>query len=56
MEAALLKFIPYYRVGDLEDIAHAAMWLAFDHSDYVHSATLYVDSGMTLYPEFREGG
>ena len=27
-----------------------------DHSDYVTGITLYVDGGMTLYPEFREGG
>ena len=55
-EKALLKLIPYYRVGEVEDIARAAVWLASDHSDYVNGATLYVDGGMTLYPEFREGG
>ncbi len=55
-EAALLKLIPYYRVGETKDIARAAVWLASDHSDYVTGATLYVDGGMTLYPEFREGG
>ena len=26
------------------------------HADYVTGATLYVDGGMTLYPEFRDGG
>lgn len=55
-EAALLKLIPYYRVGEARDIARSAVWLASDHSDYVTGATLYVDGGMTLYPEFREGG
>jgi glucose 1-dehydrogenase len=55
-EAALLKLIPYYRVGETRDIARATVWLASDHSDYVTGATLYVDGGMTLYPEFREGG
>lgn len=55
-ETALLKLIPYYRVGETRDIARAAVWLASDHSDYVTGATLYVDGGMTLYPEFREGG
>jgi glucose 1-dehydrogenase len=55
-EAALLKLIPYYRVGEARDIARAAIWLASDHSDYVTGATLYVDGGMTLYPEFRDGG
>lgn len=55
-EAALLKLIPYYRVGDPPDIGRAVVWLASDASDYVTGTTLYVDGGMTLYPEFREGG
>lgn len=55
-EAALLKLIPLGRVGEVEDIARAVLWLASDESDYVTGATLYVDGGMTLYPEFREGG
>lgn len=55
-EASLLKLIPYGRVGVTEDIAKAVIWLASDHSDYVNGATIYVDGGMTLYPEFREGG
>ena len=55
-ERELLKLIPYYRVGETRDIARAAVWLASDHSDYVTGATLYVDGGMTLYPEFRGNG
>lgn len=55
-EASLLKLIPYYRVGETDDIARAAIWLASDESDYVNGATIYVDGGMTLYPEFRDGG
>ena len=55
-EAALLKLIPYRRVGEPEDIGNAAVWLASDASDYVTGATLYVDGGMTLYPGFEEGG
>jgi glucose 1-dehydrogenase len=55
-EAALLELIPYFRVGETRDIARAALWLASDHADYVTGATLYVDGGMTLYPEFRDGG
>ena len=52
----LLKLIPYGRIGEPEDVAKAAVWLASDESDYVTGATLFVDGGMTLYPEFREGG
>lgn len=55
-EASLLKLIPYGRVGVTNDIAKAVIWLASDHSDYVNGTTIYVDGGMTLYPEFREGG
>jgi glucose 1-dehydrogenase len=55
-EAALLRLIPYGRVGEPEDIAKAAVWLASDESDYVTGASLFVDGGMSLYPEFRGGG
>jgi glucose 1-dehydrogenase len=53
----LLKLIPYYgRIGEPEDVAKAAVWLASDDSDYVVGTTLFVDGGMMLYPAFREGG
>ncbi len=55
-KAALLKLIPEGRVGDPEDIARAAVWLASDASDYVVGTTLFVDGGMTLYPGFATGG
>ncbi len=55
-ERELLKLIPYGRVGDVSDIAKATIWLASDASDYLIGCTLYVDGGMMLYPEFREGG
>jgi glucose 1-dehydrogenase len=55
-EAMLLRLIPHGRVGETHDIAQAAVWLASDLSDYVNGATLYVDGGMTLYPEFRGNG
>ena len=55
-EADLLKLIPYGRVGNVEDVAHAAVWLSSDLSDYVTGSTLYIDGGMTLYPGFHEGG
>jgi glucose 1-dehydrogenase len=55
-EAAMLTLIPYGRIGDVEDVANAAVWLVSDDSDYVTGATLYVDGGMLLYPAFREGG
>ena len=53
---ALLELIPYKRLGEPEDIAQAAVWLASDESDYVNGITLFIDGGMTLYPEFASGG
>ena len=53
---ALLRLIPYKRIGEPEDIGRAAVWLASDDSDYVTGTSLYVDGGMTLYPEFAHGG
>ncbi|MBD0273731.1 MAG: SDR family oxidoreductase [Acetobacteraceae bacterium] len=52
----LLRLIPYKRIGEPEDIARAAVWLASDASDYVNGATLFVDGGMTLYPGFEDNG
>ncbi len=52
----LLKLIPYGRIGEVEDIARSAVWLASDEADYVVGTTLFVDGGMSLYPDFREGG
>nr|WP_258055047.1 SDR family oxidoreductase [Streptomyces sp. Ru71] len=55
-EEDLLRLIPYDRVGDPDDIAHAAVGLASDLMDYVVGTTLYVDGGMTLFPGFATGG
>jgi glucose 1-dehydrogenase len=55
-EAELLKLIPAGRVGEPDDIGKAAVWLASDESDYVNGTTLFIDGGMTLYPEFADGG
>ena len=52
----LLQLIPYGRIGEPEDVARAAVWLASDDSDYVVGTTLFVDGGMLLYPAFRENG
>jgi glucose 1-dehydrogenase len=54
--AELMKLIPYGRIGEPEDVARAAVWLASDDSDYVVGTTLFIDGGMTLYPGFADGG
>jgi glucose 1-dehydrogenase len=54
--ADLMTLVPYKRIGEPDDIARAAVWLASDAADYVTGATLFVDGGMTLYPGFATGG
>ena len=53
---SLLTLIPYGRIGVPEDIGKVTVFLASDDSDYIHGQTLFVDGGMTLYPEFARGG
>ena len=53
---ALMRLVPYKRIGEPDDIARAVVWLGSDDSDYVNGVTLFVDGGMTLYPEFADGG
>jgi glucose 1-dehydrogenase len=54
--AALMRLVPYKRIGEPEDVGRAAVFLASDESDYMTGTSLYVDGGMTLYPEFASGG
>ena len=55
-EGELLKLIPYGRVGEVDDVANALVFLASDASDYIVGTTLFIDGGMSLYPEFRGNG
>ncbi|OON69370.1 SDR family oxidoreductase [Hymenobacter sp. CRA2] len=55
-EKALLKLIPYGRIGEPSDIGKVAVWLASDESDYVTGHTLFADGGMLLYPGFVGNG
>ncbi len=54
--ADLMRLIPYKRIGEPDDVARLAVWLASDEADYVTGASLFVDGGMTLYPGFEAGG
>ena len=44
-----MERLPAKRFGEVEDIAHAAVYLASDESDWVHGTTLLVDGGWTSY-------
>ncbi|MGC1471924.1 MAG: SDR family oxidoreductase [Psychroserpens sp.] len=52
----MLKLIPYNEVGEPQQIANVASWLASDESEYINGTTIYVDGGMTCYPGFTTNG
>lgn len=47
--------VPMKTIGEPEDVAAAAVWLASREAKYVTGVTLFVDGGMTLYPAFQAG-
>jgi glucose 1-dehydrogenase len=53
---ALMKLVPYNRIGEPDDIGRTAVFLASDMADYITGASIFVDGGMTLYPGFASGG
>ena len=53
---SLMRLIPAKRIGETEDVARTAVWLASDEADYITGTTIFVDGGMTLYPGFEAGG
>jgi NAD(P)-dependent dehydrogenase (short-subunit alcohol dehydrogenase family) len=44
----LLERIPLGRIGTVEDIASAVVFLASDASDYITGHTLFVDGGWVI--------
>jgi glucose 1-dehydrogenase len=51
--AAVLAHIPMARAGTSEEMAAVTAFLASDEAAYITGQTLYVDGGLTLYPDFR---
>jgi glucose 1-dehydrogenase len=49
------KLIPMGYIGEPEEIAATAVWLASSQASYVTGLTLIADGGMTLYPSFQAG-
>jgi NAD(P)-dependent dehydrogenase (short-subunit alcohol dehydrogenase family) len=52
----LLGKIPLGRMGQVADIAGMVTVLVSDVGAYVTGTTVFVDGGMTDYPEFAHGG
>jgi len=51
--AQVLAHIPMGRAGQADEMGAAAAFLASDDAAYITGQTLYVDGGLTLYPDFR---
>ncbi|MDZ7831584.1 MAG: glucose 1-dehydrogenase [Desulfobacterales bacterium] len=49
----VLSHIPMGRAGEADEMGAAAAFLASDDAAYITGQTLYVDGGLTLYPDFR---
>jgi glucose 1-dehydrogenase len=52
-EAAVNSHIPLGRSGTAEEMAAVVAFLCSDEASYITGQTIYVDGGLTLYPEFR---
>jgi glucose 1-dehydrogenase len=49
------SMVPMDRIGEPEEVAAGAAWLASGESSYVTGITLFIDGGITLYPAFKDG-
>ncbi len=52
----LLEKIPLKRIGEPEEVAKMAVVLVSDVASYITGRTIFVDGGMTDYPDFAHGG
>lgn len=50
----IINDVPLGRIGSVDDIANAALWLASDQASYISGATLTIDGGW-LAPYVRSG-
>ncbi|CDQ20729.1 Glucose 1-dehydrogenase [Halobacillus karajensis] len=51
----VLSMIPMKEIGEPEQVASIAAFLASEQASYVTGCTLFVDGGMKLYPSFQAG-
>ena len=53
-KAKVESHIPMGRAGTSAEMAAAVAFLASEEAAYITGQTLYIDSGLTLYADFRE--
>ena len=51
--AMVVSHIPMGRAGTAEEMAAVTVFLCSDEATYITGQTLFVDGGLTLYPDFR---
>jgi glucose 1-dehydrogenase len=51
--AMVLQHIPMGRAGTADEMGAVATFLASDEASYITGQTIFVDGGLTLYPDFR---
>jgi len=54
LRAGVEKHIPMGRAGEAEEVAKVVAFLASDEASYITGQTIFVDGGLTLYPDFRQ--
>ena len=52
----LLEKIPLQRIGEPDEVARMVVVLVSDVASYITGRTVFVDGGMTDYPDFAHGG
>lgn len=55
-QADLLAKIPLGRLGEPEEVARIAVVLASEIASYITATSVFIDGGMTDYPDFAHGG
>lgn len=53
-KSKIREHIPLKEIGTVEQVAKAMLFLASADSDYITGQTLFVDGGLTLYPDFGD--
>jgi len=53
-KAIVESHIPMGRAGTSEEMAAAVAFLVSDEATYITGQTLFIDGGLTLYPDFQE--